>query len=184
MLTVAAIRRQATIEISRARAMDPLLVEAVGESAAERVEIARAGFADAGEDDEGDLAAIAAAFDSALVVEDLPPGAWGIHLPPGLIMISSLLPTIEDRRITTAHEGIHADMRRSSLHHEHGDVWAATLAVLMPRALLRRCANAPELAVAARVPLWAAVLRMAMTSVMHPTHDGSETYTGVLTHGL
>lgn len=44
--------------------------------------------------------------------------------------------------------------------------------------------SAAELSLLARVPLWAAVLRIAMTSVMHPTQNDLAAYTGVLTRGV
>lgn len=58
------------------------------------------------------------------------------------------------------HEIAHADLRASGTHFEHGDVWALTLALAIPRRSVR------HLSVADHIPAWARNLRRLTSRVV------------------
>lgn len=144
------IEDEAVQELTCARALDPLLVEALADEVSARI--------------EGDeLEHLVAAFECSLVVEPLPWGWWGLHRP-ALVLVSDRLVDVPTQRAVGAHEGAHNALIEARLHHKHGDVWAVGLAVLMPRAKMKLVMHLGpfEVAIRFRVPFWAAVVRIAM----------------------
>lgn len=89
-------------------------------------------------------------------------------LPASLSGTTVYLSTLLGRmfgRVAVVHEAAHALLATAGFVDSHGDVWRLTLAILMPRELCRG-RDPIDLAAAAGVPWWAAVLRADMTTVM------------------
>ena len=131
--------------------MDPLRVEAIAEEIAARME------GRAPED-------VAAAYECAYAHIQLPKGWWGHHIA-GLIFVTLDLVDAAMQRLVTSHEGAHGTLQEQAANeHQHGDVWAVALAVLMPRAQVKPFLDAGHHAVAEHfgVPTWAAKARLEM----------------------
>lgn len=140
---------------------DPIAQEALSELAADRsvpdwiVE----GFGDEHADVPRDLESIAEAVGVSVAYDpDLPPGVPGLRVP-GLII---LFPHHDNARvmIVGTHESSHDVFRGLGISHTHGDVWALTMALVMPRRLAMRHTDPGSLAAACCVPWWAARFRL------------------------
>lgn len=164
MYALARIEREALLELTRARVVDPLVVEAIASAVSAALEA---------DDESDDEAALALAFGCALAVVNLPIGYWGHHLP-ALVLLNERVEDGPTRRAIIAHEGAHNALNDSGRHHEHGDVWAVALAALMPKAAVARVLHLGPFEVSARfrVPFWAAVARISMVLALDgpPAH--------------
>jgi hypothetical protein len=100
---------------------------------------------------------LAAGQGITVLVLDLPACVAGLQVPDGAIVVrprrspaSMALVVLHE----LAHHLLHA------LDHTHGDVWALTLALGAPRAVVARCSSAGELAATTGLPRWAASVRI------------------------
>ncbi|MEZ5189412.1 MAG: hypothetical protein R2717_00015 [Schumannella sp.] len=159
MYALARIEREALLELTRARVVDPQVVEAVAGAVS--------ALLDADDESDDDESSLALAFGCALAVVALPLGYWGHHMP-ALVLLNQHVDDRPTRRAIIAHEGAHNVMQDSGLHHEHGDVWAVALAALMPREEVLRVRPLCATAIALRfgVPYWAAAARLVMVRVL------------------
>jgi len=108
--------------------------------------------------------------------QSLPAGVYGMRVafPEGVggpelrgYVLVAPLKASAMRRLVIAHELCHGVLRGAKLSHSHVDVWAVTLALLMPRAALLAmgCPNVTEMAAVFGVPWWAAWARLKMSRV-------------------
>jgi hypothetical protein len=99
----------------------------------------------------------------AVAEQQLHPGVFALRL--GVLVLVAPMRDRTLRRVVIAHEIAHGELRAMNLHHAHGDVWALTLAMLMPVASVRAHGSGVALAAACSVPLWAALLREKMPTI-------------------
>lgn len=138
------IAQEALTELAAARDVPAWIVEGLGD---EHADVPR------------DLEALAEAVGVSVSYDpDLPPGVPGLRVP-GLVI---LCPHGDSARvmIVGTHETSHEIFRELKIAHTHGDVWALTMALAMPRRIAARHRDPGSLAAACRVPWWAARFRM------------------------
>ena len=99
----------------------------------------------------------------AVAEQQLHPGVFALRL--GVLVLVAPMRDRTLRRVVIAHEIAHGELRAMNLHHAHGDVWALTLAMLMPVASVRAHGSGVALAAGCSVPLWAALLREKMPTI-------------------
>lgn len=77
-------------------------------------------------------------------------------------MLAILRPHPDEARVMVVgvHEVSHDKIRDMGIGHVHADVWALTMALLMPRKIAGRYRCERSLAQACGVPLWAARWRL------------------------
>ena len=109
---------------------------------------------------EGLCEAMGGTLTARLMPEELP----ALASVGGIVVVDPRLPP-SVWRVAVIHESAHVLLDLTHPHARHSDVWALTLAILMPRALARRYPTAGGLAAAAGVPLWTASLRLRMCAV-------------------
>lgn len=141
--------------------LDPIAQEALTELAADRdvpdwvIESLGDGHSEAPRDLESlaESVGVSVAYDLTL-----PSGIPGLRVS-GLVI---LRPHRDPARVMLVggHEMSHEVLRCLDLGHTHGDVWALTMALVMPRAIVAQHVDPGALAAACCVPWWAARFRL------------------------
>ena len=151
MLISGPIAEQAVLELqSGCRSVDDGIIEGL---AAEATEGGRS------------AEAIARFIGARVQIADLPRGVFGLRAP-GLILVAPFKSAMA-RDIAVTHECAHGVLRRSRHAHQHADVWALFVALMVPLRCLAKLPVLSPVAVAAElgVPCWVAWVRLQMPVV-------------------